>query len=385
MHMSEELLKQEIEWVDSNHRLEELCELWREKPIIALDTEFIRSKTYYPITGLIQVNDGDKNYLLDPKGLDDYYPLVELFDQENITFALHSCSEDLEVFSQELGCIPRNIFDTQVACAILGYGHSMGYAATVEQVLDVSLPKSETRSDWLQRPLSQSQIFYAALDVEYLYILVHALIERLEDIGRLTWVIEEGATLFKNYKGQQDASHAYLRIKSAWKLSPRQLAGLVALSKWRENTAQSRDLPRNQVLKESAVFQLAQLMPKHMSQLRDIEGFSDRVIRRDGHNIMDILSSAESLSEDALPTVLAKPLNKTEQEELKQIRACVREFAGENSISPEILLKKKIYEHMVRYGYSNGPETDSNDEGYQLQGWRLPFLDAPLKEYFSKL
>lgn len=199
--MSQDLVKQPIIWVDNDDQLEQVCESWMELNMIAVDTEFMRSQTFYPIAGLIQVNDGERNYLIDPSAIQDFFPLVDIFDNENILKVLHSCSEDLEVFQHTFGCVPKNILDTQIAAAFVGHSYSLGFANLARDVLNVDLPKGETRSDWLQRPLSVAQIQYAAMDVEYLYILATELIASLKK-----------TTAIKLGDGRQPVSnHQFLR------------------------------------------------------------------------------------------------------------------------------------------------------------------------------
>ncbi len=364
--MSAELLSQPVHWIDSDTLLERCCQKWADVPLIALDTEFIRSTTYYPIAGLLQVNDGDANYLIDPQAIDDWYPLIEILDSSERIVAMHACSEDLEVLQMELGCVPAKIFDTQIAAAFLGMPSSLGYAAAVKQILGVDVPKTETRSDWLQRPLSQPQKYYAALDVEYLIRLAHELLHQLDEKKRLEWVFEEGRRVYKNYKDLQNLNNSYARIKSAWKLQPRKLAVLMKLSRWRENYAQQNDIPRNRVLKEKALVELALRCPAHISKLRDIDGISERLIRREGQTIIDQISESLALEEKNLPAPLPKPLNKQEREMLQGLRESVRDFADELSISPEILLRKKESEALIRLKLAD--EWDSINDFFK--GWR---------------
>ncbi len=342
--MSAELIKQSIEWVDTNALLEKTCAGWENKSLLAVDTEFMRSDTYYPITGLIQINDGEKNYLIDPKPIDDFFPLVEIVDSKSILKVFHSCSEDLEVFHRTIGTMPNGLFDTQIAGAMAGYGFSVGFANMVKSALDISLPKTETRSDWLARPLSQHQISYAAMDVEYLFLLAEHLIESLKEKGRFEWALEESQSLVNRYFDNQDPEASYLRVKSAWKLNSRQLAVLKALAKWREDYAQENDQPRNRILKEHTVFEIAKLMPKHTSQLRGIEGISERMIRNNGNKIVSIVKVVMDLDENELPETIPRPLGSEAKHILKPLKSFVSNIAQQLGIPPELFLKKKDYE-----------------------------------------
>ena len=379
--MSAELVKQEIVWIDSGEALERYCDEWSKCALLALDTEFMRSSTYYPKAGLIQINDGIANYLVDPLKISDWYPLVEILDDENILVALHSCSEDLEVLQIELGTIPSRIFDTQIAAGFLGNEASLGYAATVKLALGIDLPKTETRSDWLQRPLSKPQATYAAMDVEYLHQLASNFIKQLESMDRLDWVMEEGGRIYKNYKKLQNTQDSYLRIKSAWKLPPRKLALLQSLCRWRENAAQQKDLPRNRVLKEKTLFEIALRCPDHVSKLRAIEGISDRVIRKDGSVLVDLVRQSQQMTEDQLPSALPRPFAKEDREKLSVLREKAKEEAERLKISPEILLRKKEGEALLRFGLqSQWREV----EGF-FSGWRKVEIAQPLIKTLKEL
>ena len=158
----------DIQWILDDASLARHCAEWRKLPYVALDTEFMRVDTFYPIAGLLQVGDGQRAYLVDPLVVKDWAPFAELLEDPAVTKVLHSCSEDLEVFLRLTGALPAPLFDTQLAAGYLNIGFSMGYSRLVKEVLDIDLPKGETRSDWLQRPLSETQISYAAEDAQHL-------------------------------------------------------------------------------------------------------------------------------------------------------------------------------------------------------------------------
>lgn len=380
--MSEELVKQPIIWVDKNEQLDELCQLWESKPMLAVDTEFMRSNTYYPIAGLIQINDGESNYLIDPKTVNDYFPLVEILDNPNIIKVFHSGSEDLEVFQHTVGCTPKNIFDTQIAGAFSGYGFSVGFANMVKAALGVELPKTETRSDWLARPLSQSQIYYAALDVEYLFALANKLISNLTSTDRLSWAREESEALVERYFVNQDPDNSFLRVKSLWKLNARQLATVKALARWREDYAQERDLPRNRILKEHTLFDIAKLAPKHIAQLRGLDGLTERMIKHHGQKMIDLVDQWQNAEESILPNTLPLPLGPESKTLLKDLKSLVGKISEQTDLPIEILVKKKDYEFLVR-GYLDDKYNLSLPDN--LEGWRRDLVGKPLLEMLSRL
>ena len=158
----------DIHWICDNDSLGQHCAEWQQLPFVALDTEFMRVDTFYPIAGLIQIGDGVRAYLIDPLTIDNWQPLAALLENPAVIKVVHACSEDLEVLLRLTGSLPVPLFDTQLAAAYLNLGFSMGYSRLVQAVLDIELPKGETRSDWLQRPLSETQISYAAEDAVHL-------------------------------------------------------------------------------------------------------------------------------------------------------------------------------------------------------------------------
>ncbi len=378
--MSENLLQQEVVWVDQDDALEKVCEAWQDKPLLALDTEFMRSSTYYPIAGLIQVNDGEKNYLIDPTKITDFYPFAEILDNENIVKVLHSCSEDLEVFQHALDCLPQNIFDTQVAGALAGYGFSVGFGKLALAVLDVDLPKSETRSDWLQRPLSQSQIHYAALDVEYLFTLANSLMVQLNEQQRLPWAMEDSQRMVDNFFVNQDPDRTYLKFKSAWKLDEQQLAILKVLSRWREDEAQAKDIPRNRLVKESAIYSIALTKPTAEGQLYSIDGLTSRMIRSYGDKFLSIVEDVLALPSDHLPARLPRPLCSEERNVLDKLKQVVLAKAEEMSLPSEVLMRKKDYEEIL---------ITARDQVYRvptkLHGWRKNVIAEKVVETVQQL
>ncbi|MCZ6854012.1 MAG: ribonuclease D, partial [Gammaproteobacteria bacterium] len=174
-----------VEWVASNASLSRVIDGWDSR--IGIDTEFLRTNTFYPIPGLYQVISGDRIFLIDPLKISEWQPLVEILEDPAIVKIMHACSEDLELISHHLQAIPTSVFDTQLANAFQSQDFSTSYANLVSQQLDVELGKHETRSNWLQRPLSEDQIRYAGEDVYYLPALYESLSSNLQALGRMEW------------------------------------------------------------------------------------------------------------------------------------------------------------------------------------------------------
>ena len=364
------LLSQSIQWLETNEQLAECCRAWNACKLISVDTEFMRSRTYYPVAGLFQVNDGKANYLIDPTTISDWSPLCELFENPDIIKVLHSCSEDLEVFHRVLGCLPVNLLDTQVAAAMLGYGFSIGFANLCSAILEIDLPKAETRSNWLQRPLSESQIHYAALDVEYLTVISVKLIRELQQAGRLGWVREECEKLKDNFAAVQNPNLSWTRGKGAWKLSPRGLYFFQKLSLWRELKAQTRDVPRNRVLKDHAMMAMAQDLPGDVTDLKGIDGISERMLQSDGAEFIQLADEAAAVPDAELPASLPRPLPSSTKDQARKLRDVVQLKADELNLSAELLMRKKDYEELLRSGLDGGEYALSEN----IQGWRKELL-----------
>jgi len=375
------LVKQAVHWLDSAEVLRKQCRAWRACKMLAVDTEFMRSQTYYPIAGLFQVNDGEANYLIDPTTINDLSAFADVLQDENIVKILHSCSEDLEVFQQSLDIVPQNLFDTQIAAALCGFGFSLGFGRLVKAAIDIELPKEQTRSDWLHRPLSQAQIDYAAIDVEYLFQLAKILILKLKNAGRLAWLNEDCERLLSNYLESYDETKSYLRIKQAWRFSDRKLAVLQALAAWRERKARQRDVPRNRVVKEHTLTELAMMLPREIGELRKFEGLTERMIRSDGAELIALIRDALKTETNDFPPALPKPLTSSENRWAKKLRASVTSLAEQSQVATELLLKKRDYESITRYFLAR----DKSDEAgvreslkQFIDGWRYEFLSECL-------
>ncbi len=361
-------------WIEQSAELAELCERWREQGAVAIDTEFMRSDTFYPIAALIQVGDGRGCYLLDPLAIEDFEPLRALMLDTSVTKVMHSCSEDLEVFQRLLDVVPEPIFDTQIGAAFAGLGFSIGYANLVNSLLGIELPKGETRSDWLQRPLSQAQLKYAALDVAHMLVIYGKLLQTLKDSERLQWVRDDCADLVRAAREIPQLEHYYTKLGSAWKLRRRELAVLQRLCQWRETEARARNLPRNRLVKEAGLWELARWQPEDFVGLQRLKEVPSRLIKEDGEQLLALIKAAQQSDEATWPERLAPPLGREHAPLLKALKQLVRARAEELDLPPELLMRKREYEALVRSGFDQGdyqlPE--------RLLGWRYTVIGESL-------
>lgn len=375
--LNKKFLKQPVHWIDNEQQLNAACVEWQRCKLISVDTEFMRSRTYFPIAGLFQVNDARANYLIDPTAISDFSAFRAVMSDTKIIKALHSCSEDLDVFQRVLGILPTNLFDTQIAAAILGYGFSVGFGNLCQSMFGIELPKSETRSDWLLRPLSDAQIQYAAIDVEYLTAMAVRLLREAQEAERVLWVKEESDKLIESFYETQNIEIAWQRNKSIWKLDERELLRFQGLSRWRELTARKRDVPRNRVVKDHTLLELAQQAPTDLGELKRFDGLSPRMIRSDGDELLALIEASNQIAIENLPPCVPRPLSNSAKEKIKVLRDKVQLKAEQEKISAELLVRKKEYEEFVRSGQSDGNWRLPSS----LQGWRRTLIgDLLLKE-----
>jgi ribonuclease D len=360
--------------IQSDAELKQAARRWADAPALGLDTEFVRTNTFYHRLGLIQVCDGSASWLVDPLAARDLAPLAEVFRSPGIKI-LHSASEDIEVFYRALGVLPAPLFDTQIAGAFAGKGAFLSYQKLVAACLGVELAKEETRTDWLARPLSAGQLAYAAEDVAFLLPVYEQLAAELGALGRLSWIFEDSAALLDTARFAEDDESSYLRIKGAGRLDRRQLGALQDLSAWREREARRRDLPRNFVLKEGLLLDLATRRPQEAKDLQRLPSFDPRQAARDGATWLQLLADAADRPESELPSRLSgKPFSAAAREVENRLRDRVRERAAELDVPPEILAPRRTLDALLRLNVDK-PEPRLPRE---LEGWRRQVIGEDL-------
>jgi ribonuclease D len=374
-----------VQWqlIQSDFALEQLLAREADAAVVIVDTEFMRRNTFYPEVALVQLcfvqegSDSDTAWLIDPLCITNPAPLAALMSNPAVLKVLHSASEDLEVFQRWLGVLPQPLFDTQRAAAILNIGFGLGYRALVQDICAIDLPKGETRSDWLQRPLTQSQCEYAGLDVIWLLPVWRELHARCVQQNKLVWVLEDGRNAITTLGTEVDDFHK--RIKMAWKLDRRQLGALAAICKWREDTARLKDKPRAWIIDDQTCLQLALKDPTSMPELRDRVPLAAPVLRRYGADILAVLAEQRETPEHDLPAILPAPLDARQRETISRLKACVREIAGRLSIAPEVLVQSKDYELLLREMKGDIVQTPVH-----WMGWRNDIVLAPLRQALSR-
>jgi ribonuclease D len=350
---------------------------------LGLDTEFVRTRTYYARLGLIQIADASGVWLVDAVALPSLEPLATVLGGASVERVLHSCGEDLGAFLHQFGALPPSIFDTQIAAALVGLGFSLSYQALVEQVLGVRLAKEETRSDWTARPLTDAQLEYAGRDVAYLLPLHAHLLDLLRRRGRESWAREEFARLLDPARYEVEPAEAYLRIKGAGSLDRRGLGVLQVLSAWREEEARRNDLARPFVVRDETLLELARRRPRKPADLNEVVTLQQRERRRYGRALLDAIERGRRMSERELPRLFPRaPRVERASELVKGLQALVADRARELGVAPEVLAHKRMLERLVREVAGHG----SRELPPELEGWRrevvglpaLSFLDSAL-------
>lgn len=350
-------------------QLKEAAKSWSQSQVLGLDTEFVRERTYRADLGLVQVSDGETAWLFDPLAIESAQALVEMLVNPSIIKLLHSGSEDLEVLLNTYGVLPEPLVDTQVACAMLGQPLQMGYHHTVKWMFDVEIDKEQTRSNWLKRPLTPSQLHYAAMDVVLLPEMLLTLQPRLEQLGRWSWLQEDIARMQQIARTPVDPDFAYLRFSGLGRLDDDTLRALKHLSRWREFTASERNRARGFVVSDAAMLQLARSRPSAAEELRSIEGLHPVALSRYGTALLEALSEATS---DQQPVEIPEQLDERQRGLLKKMRQIVQQQSTELDIEPALLASRKELEKLIRALATGSPVPE------RFLGWRKAIVTDQL-------
>lgn len=362
-----------VQWIDSHFQVQELCLQLRNHSRLAVDTEFVRTNTYFSQPGLIQIATETYIYLIDPTVLNkaQLAPLGECLLREDVQLLMHSAGEDLDVFRGLWDRLPVNLFDTQIAASFVGFDRQSGLQRLLKNALDIDLSKEETRSDWLKRPLTQSQLHYAAEDVRHLHRLAMVLQEKLEALGRLDWCSEECQSLIIRYENRPSDDQLYLGFGAGWKLRPEQQAALRHLASWRERTAREMNIPKTFIAKDASLYGLVEQKPKSRAQLAET-GLQSSQIRKFGDQL---IQQVEIGYHQPIPNpLIPRPLSKAQQRLYKELRKVVADQAEKLQIPADLLASKA---NLIDFLMSWGKPVASPFAG----GWREQALQPCLVAY----
>lgn len=366
--------------ITDNTTFHALCEKWQHLDFLALDTEFIRVNTFYPKLGLIQVCDNQNSYLIDPLIITDWSVFVQILQDESVVKILHSCSEDLVVFHHFFNTIPTSLFDTQKAAAYLNLGFSLSYQNLVKTLLQIDVPKGETRSDWLRRPLSREQLNYAALDVAYLPEVYRLLRNQLLQRERLLWLTKDCDQMrhisvnAENAAGWDDY---YKNLGAGWRLDEEQAGVLRELCQWREVEARHRDKPRSWIAKDTDFIAIATALPNTISDLRDIADLPNALFNHDGATLLALVKTGRQRK--ASIDSFEKPLTPDLRHVLKKMQQAVRKVAADMEIAEELLARKKLLVDLLTHFNLTGELLWPAE----VSAWRREVLEAEIRAAIS--
>lgn len=333
---------------------------------IALDTEFLRERTYRAELCLIQVAAPDLAACIDPLAMTDLSPLARLLSASRPLKVMHASRQDLEVLFPAAGMV-RPVFDTQIAAALAGMPAQIGYGELVRRTLGTDLAKSHTRTDWSRRPLSPEQVEYALDDVRYLLPLKAHLEEQLERLGRLAWLGEELAELADPESFAVNPDNAWQRLKGLRGLDAGRMRLAQALAAWRERRAIERNRPRGWILDDMVLREIVMRVPRTVDQLQSLPDMAPGVVKHCAQDIMDMVAAANV--PNPAPPLPGRSRPSPEQSALvKKLAALNQTIAQTLGLSPEVLATRRDIEQLAE-GARDVPI---------LQGWRRAVVGEPM-------
>jgi len=333
---------------------------------LGVDTEFMREKTYFAQLCLIQTSTPDDIYCVDP--------LVEASQSEfwkrllASSWVVHSARQDIEVVYQTAGAMPQEIFDTQVAAGLLGMPAQMGYAGLVKEFFGVEMAKSHTRADWTRRPLADEVLEYAAEDVEYLLPAFDILCEKLEKKGRLDWAQQDSHLLLDKSLYDISGEQAIDRLKGARNFRGPKRAAAARLAAWREEEAIRRDRPRQWIIRDNVLLDIAYRLPSNVSQLDDIDGMPSKLVSRVGKQLIDVVVASGADENGYQPP---RPPDEAQKALLKEMQSQVADCAKDLEIAAETVASKRELSAVITSGGRNSRV---------FQGWRHELIGEQLSE-----
>ncbi|NVK25289.1 MAG: ribonuclease D [Gammaproteobacteria bacterium] len=365
-------------FITTQDQLDRYCQQAAQAKVLALDTEFVRTRTLYSKLGLIQVYDGIEIALIDPTCDLDLEPFWQLLTQPSIVKVLHSCHEDLEVFKKYANRLPLPLFDTQIAGQFLFNGKVLGFGAMVAQELGITLDKGEARTNWLKRPLTNNQLVYAANDVKYLLPLYHKLNDQLQELNLQEYNLAEAAYKVEQKRQDKDTSLLFLDFGTAWQLKPRELAILQELAAWRLSVAQERDLALGFVVKDPTLITIAQRKPSDINSLKNIPEINKQELRIHGDAMVACVKRGKALPIEQCPKRVPRMTDHPEYKQaFKTLKQMVLQAANCANVPMEMVATKKQLNQWIKatwhMAYAETPDFTAS--------WRYKILQQTLNDW----
>lgn len=368
-------------YLKSTEELIPLMESARKEGRLGIDLEFIRERTYTPQLALIQVAVNDVYKLIDPLMKIDLSSILSLISDPAVIKIVHAGSQDLEILEGLSGETPRSVFDTQIAAAFLGFGQQVSYSGLVESGLGTPIPKGESYTNWLARPLSDAQERYALDDVRFLIPLHDLLTKDLQECGRLEWVQEE----FLRYEDPEffhpPEDLLFRKVKRFGTLDPLGLTVLSVLARWREREAKSRDRPRRSVISDEVLLEVARRRPSSIDDLERMRGFHHREIKRYGKSMLHQVKIGLEVPTDQRPRLIRRAKMSPESEATTELlTAMMRAISRGERLAAPLVCKANEIEDLVRSFVKN--EVKPEDHRV-LRGWRGSVVGGKLLEFLD--
>ena len=362
-------------YIDNQETLEAFVERARASSVLAIDTEFLREKTYYARLCLLQLATDDEVAIVDPFAVNDLHVLVPLLADRGIVKLFHAGGQDLEILYREVGMLPEPIFDTQVAAALLGHTQQIGYGALVHSVCGVNLKKVDSYTDWSRRPLSDSQLEYAADDVVYLPGIYREMCAMLDARGRREWLAPDFAELSDPARYEADPRQRFRRLKRVSSLSRRQLSAAREVAAWREEEAARRDVPRKWVITDEQIVEACKREARTIDELFMVRGMREKLPTRDARTVAALLRKGLDAPQDRWPVLdRASKSEPNVDAQLDLMEAVVRLRARENGIAMQTLASRDDLARLAR-GYT--------EEVDVLRGWRRAMVGEELLDLLA--
>ena len=359
-------------YIASQDELEAFIQRARTSSLLAIDTEFLREKTYYPKLCLMQLATDDEIAIVDPFAVSELSVLSELFENESIVKVFHAGRQDIEIIVYDIGCMPKPIFDTQVAAALLGQTQQIGYASLVHAICGVKLKKTDSFTDWSARPLSESQIEYAEDDVVYLPRMYATMKEKLAAKGRLGWLDSDFEDMAREETYVVDERERFRKLKHYTQLSRRQMAAAREMAAWREIEARRRNVPRKWVLTDEQIVEACKREPRKIDDLFMVRGVRERLTVKDARTVIELVEAALDSAPDTWPVIPAVTRSEPNVDaQVDMLMSVVRLRARENGIAVPTLASHSDLVAIARGHYD---ETDI------MKGWRRELIGNELKE-----
>lgn len=354
--------------VDDDPGLAEVIDEALEQPAYAMDTEFHRERSYFPKVALVQINwGGGRIALIDPLAV-SLAPLAKLLDGPGLC-VMHASDQDMEVLDRATGTLPTSLFDTQIAAGFIGM-RSPSLAALHDKLLSIRLPKGDRLTDWLQRPLREAQLDYAASDVRYLLELHKLLVADLEERGRFDWAQQECDEHLAKGRNSRDPATAWLRIKESRHLGSKARGIAQALAEWRELKAMDTDQPPRFVLPDLGVVGMAQRPPKKPDGLRRIRGVDDRHLRGDvPDELMKVIADGADRKVDFPKARSDRALMEELRPAVTLVSAWLNQYSRDIAMDPALIGTRAQIEALLR----------GDDDAALNHGWRAELVGAPIQ------